>query len=80
MLENQKIGLLHLYCYCKFCMYFPPLWWCFSFQPLVFHFIGGVFHFVSKGTFEEIGQGHMFSPVVPKGTFGKNFGTCFTIE
>ena len=22
----------------------------------------------------------MFSPVVPKGTFGKNFGTSFSIE
>ena len=36
MICNQKIALLHLFCYCKFCMYFPSLWCCFlSFQPVV---------------------------------------------
>ena len=33
-----------------------------------------------RAPLEEIGLGNKFSPVVPKGTFGKSFGTCFSIE
>ena len=48
-----------------------------------FRHYGGVFYFnrwCLRSPFEENGQGHNFSPVVPKGAFGKNLGTCFSID
>ena len=49
----------------------------------IFRHYGGVFYFnrwCLRAPLEEIGQGPKLSPVVPEGTFGKNFGTCFSFE